>query len=140
REKCHLAAEQVQGPVMVEDTGLCFNALGGLPGPYIKWFLDGTGHDGLNGILEGFQDKTAYAQCVFAFSAGPGKEVKIFDGRTAGSIVPPRGPTNFGWDPIFQPEGRDVTYAEMAKEDKNAISHRGRALAMLKVQSWAGCS
>ncbi|CAM9488575.1 unnamed protein product [Ectocarpus sp. 12 AP-2014] len=132
REKCRLAAEQVQGPVMVEDTGLCFNALGGLPGPYIKWFLDGTGHDGLNGILEGFQDKTAYAQCVFAFSAGPGKEVKIFDGRTAGSIVPPRGPTNFGWDPIFQPEGRDVTYAEMAKEDKNAISHRGRALGMLK--------
>ncbi|CAN0336485.1 unnamed protein product, partial [Ectocarpus sp. 8 AP-2014] len=123
---------KVQGPVMVEDTGLCFNALGGLPGPYIKWFLDGTGHDGLNGILEGFQDKTAYAQCVFAFSAGPGKEVKIFDGRTAGSIVPPRGPTNFGWDPIFQPEGRDVTYAEMAKEDKNAISHRGRALGMLK--------
>eukprot|EP00903_Cladosiphon_okamuranus_P012851 g12008.t2 len=132
REKCRLAAEQVQGAVMVEDTGLCFNALGGLPGPYIKWFMDGTGHEGLNSILAGFSDKTAYAQCVFAFCAGPGKEVKIFDGRTAGSIVPARGPTNFGWDPVFQPEGRDVTYAEMPKEDKNAISHRGRALGMLK--------
>ncbi|CAN0029919.1 unnamed protein product [Pylaiella littoralis] len=132
REKCRLAAEQVQGPVMVEDTGLCFSALGGLPGPYIKWFLDGTGHEGLNSILAGFDDKTAYAQCVFAFCAGPGKEVKIFDGRTAGSIVPARGPTDFGWDPVFQPEGRDLTYAEMDKADKNVISHRGRALGMLK--------
>lgn len=58
---------------------------------------------------------------------------QIFDGRTAGSIVPPRGPTDFGWDPVFQPEGRDVTYAEMPKAEKNAISHRGRALGMLKV-------
>ena len=62
---------------MVEDTGLCFNALGGLPGPYIKWFLEGLGHDGLNTLLGGFQDKTAYAQCVFAFCAGPGHEVKV---------------------------------------------------------------
>lgn len=58
---------------------------------------------------------------------------QVFDGRTAGSIVPARGPTNFGWDPVFQPEGRDVTYAEMPKEEKNAISHRGGALGMLKV-------
>ncbi|CAN0358453.1 unnamed protein product, partial [Laminaria digitata] len=132
REKCRLAAEQVGGPVMVEDTGLCFNALGGLPGPYIKWFLEGLGHDGLNTLLGGFQDKTAYAQCVFAFCAGPGHEVKIFDGRTHGSIVPPRGPTNFGWDPVFEPAGRDLTYAQMDKDDKNEISHRGRALGMLK--------
>lgn len=62
---------------MVEDTCLCFNALGGLPGPYIKWFLEGLGHKGLNKMLAGFEDKTAYAQCVFAFSAGPGKDIKV---------------------------------------------------------------
>ena len=45
----------------------------------------------------------------------------------------PRGPTNFGWDPIFEPAGRDLTYAQMDKDDKNEISHRGRALGMLKV-------
>ncbi|KAL0433060.1 UNVERIFIED_CONTAM: Inosine triphosphate pyrophosphatase [Sesamum latifolium] len=44
-------------------------------------------------------------------------------------IVPPRGPNDFGWDPIFQPDGYDKTYAEMAKEEKNKISHRYRALA-----------
>jgi hypothetical protein len=55
---------------MVEDTSLCFNAMGGLPGPYIKWFLKKLGHDGLNRMLAGFEDKTAYAQCIFAYSAG----------------------------------------------------------------------
>lgn len=47
-------AAQVGGPVMVEDTSLCYNALGGMPGPYIKWFLDKLGHEGLNKILAGY--------------------------------------------------------------------------------------
>ena len=51
-EKCKRAAQQVGGPVMVEDTSLCFNALGGLPGVYIKWFLEKTGHVGLNNLLD----------------------------------------------------------------------------------------
>ena len=55
---------------MVEDTSLCFNAYGGLPGPYIKWFLKNLGHEGLNTMLAGFQDKSAYAQCIFAYSPG----------------------------------------------------------------------
>lgn len=70
KEKCRLAAEQVGGAVMVEDTSLCFNAMGGLPGPYIKWFLQKLGHDGLNRMLAGFEDKTGYAQCIFAYSPG----------------------------------------------------------------------
>eukprot|EP00611_Tribonema_gayanum_P018965 TRINITY_DN3230_c1_g1_i1.p2 TRINITY_DN3230_c1_g1~~TRINITY_DN3230_c1_g1_i1.p2 ORF type:complete len:296 (+),score=116.66 TRINITY_DN3230_c1_g1_i1:71-889(+) len=132
REKCRIAAARTGGAVMVEDTGLCFTALQGLPGPYIKWFLDKCGHDGLNSMLQGFDDHGAYAQCTFAFCAGPGQQVHIFDGRTAGRIVPPRGPPDFGWDPIFEPEGRGETYAEMAKEEKNMISHRFRALDQLR--------
>lgn len=54
--------------------------------------------------------------------------------------MPARGPTDFGWDPVFQPEGLDLTYAEMAKADKNVISHRGRALGMLKVWLLVLCS
>lgn len=64
------AGAQVGGAVMVEDTSLCFNACGGLPGPYIKWFLAKLGHDGLNRMLVGFEDKSAYAQCIFAFTPG----------------------------------------------------------------------
>merc|ERR1719444_382491 len=119
-EKCKAAAKEVNGPVMCEDTCLCFNALKGLPGPYIKWFLEKLGHDGLNNLLAGYEDKSAYAQCIFALSAGPGCKVHVFDGRTEGKIVPARGPTDFGWDPVFEPdEGGGLTYAEMAKADKN---------------------
>ncbi len=46
--------------------------------------------------------------------------------------MPARGPNNFGWDPIFQPDGYTTTFAEMDKEEKNKISHRSRALAALK--------
>ena len=87
REKCRLAASVVGGPVMVEDTCLCFNALKGLPGPYIKWFLQKLGHDGLNKMLVGFKDDSAYALCTFAFSKGPGEEPIVFSGRTNGRIV-----------------------------------------------------
>lgn len=132
KEKCRLAAIQVKGPVMVEDTSLCYNALGGLPGVYIKWFLDKTGHEGLNNLLAAYTDKSAYAQTVFAFSMGPAHEPVVFAGRTDGTIVPARGPLDFGWDPIFQPDGFDQTYAEMTKEVKNSISHRFRSLEVLR--------
>eukprot|EP00181_Compsopogon_caeruleus_P003484 CAMPEP_0184680878 /NCGR_PEP_ID=MMETSP0312-20130426/3807_1 /TAXON_ID=31354 /ORGANISM="Compsopogon coeruleus, Strain SAG 36.94" /LENGTH=226 /DNA_ID=CAMNT_0027131307 /DNA_START=150 /DNA_END=830 /DNA_ORIENTATION=- len=137
REKCRLAAREVGGPVLVEDTSLCFNALGGMPGPYIKWFLDKVGLDGLPCMLKGFDDDSAYAQCIFAFSGfGPvaveGSTPMVFVGRTPGRIVPPRGPRNFGWDPVFIPDGFDQTYAEMDLVVKNSISHRSRALAKLR--------
>ncbi|KAF5879616.1 putative inosine triphosphate pyrophosphatase protein [Botrytis fragariae] len=129
-DKCRRAAEIIQGPVLVEDTCLCFNALKELPGPYIKWFMDKLGHDGLNNMLVGFSDKSAQAVCTFAYSKGPGHEPIIFQGRTDGKIVPARGPAAFGWDPIFEYEGQ--TYAEMEKVEKNKISHRFRALEKLK--------
>lgn len=142
QEKCKLAAKYLSSEmqdkclVMVEDTSLCFNALNGLPGVYIKWFLHGIGHDGLNKMLVGFDDKSGYAQCVFSLCAThtdlSEHPIKTFVGRTPGQIVPARGPLNFGWDPIFQPdEGNGKTYAEMDKTKKNIISHRGRALSSL---------
>jgi len=143
-EKCKLAAERLtaQYPnekmlVMVEDTSLCFNALNGLPGVYIKWFLHGVGGEGLNKMLVGFDDKSGYAQCVFSLCATHtdlnATPPVTFVGRTQGLIVPPRGDNAFGWDPIFQPnEANNQTYAEMEKDAKNMISHRGRALAKLR--------
>lgn len=131
-QKCQEAAKQIQGPVIVEDTCLCFKALGGLPGPYIKWFLEKLKPEGLYKLLAGFEDKSAYALCTFAFSTGnPGDPVKLFKGQTHGHIVDPRGPRDFGWDPCFQPEGYDQTYAELPKSVKNSISHRYKALKAL---------
>eukprot|EP00238_Polyblepharides_amylifera_P014104 CAMPEP_0196579802 /NCGR_PEP_ID=MMETSP1081-20130531/24840_1 /TAXON_ID=36882 /ORGANISM="Pyramimonas amylifera, Strain CCMP720" /LENGTH=197 /DNA_ID=CAMNT_0041899495 /DNA_START=166 /DNA_END=759 /DNA_ORIENTATION=+ len=122
------AASRTGCGVVVEDTSLCFNALGGLPGPYVKWFLGNVGPGGLEKMLKGFEDKTAYAQCIFAYCSGPGAETLVFVGQTPGRIVEPRGPTDFGWDPIFEPDGFDQTYAEMDKTIKNTISHRYKAL------------
>mmetsp|Transcript_17258 Transcript_17258/g.38297 ORF Transcript_17258/g.38297 Transcript_17258/m.38297 type:complete len:243 (-) Transcript_17258:371-1099(-) len=58
RSKCRQAVNICQGPVIVEDTSLCFNALNGLPGPYIKWFYEAVGNEGLAKMLEGYEDKT----------------------------------------------------------------------------------
>lgn len=97
REKCLLAAAEVKGPVIVEDTSLCFNALGGLPGVYIKWFLEKLGHEGLNNLILAYEDKSAYAQCIFSFSNGSTTETPLlFVGRIPGKIVPARGPKSFG--------------------------------------------
>ncbi|CAD6185750.1 unnamed protein product [Caenorhabditis auriculariae] len=80
----------------------------------------------------GFEDKTAYAQCVFAYTEGVDEPVHVFSGKCAGKIVEPRGPANFGWDPCFQPDGFNETFAEMDSGIKNGISHRSKALAELQ--------
>ncbi|KAK5109427.1 hypothetical protein LTR62_006986 [Meristemomyces frigidus] len=99
---------------------------------YRKWFLKALGVQQFHRLLAGFEDKSAQAVCTFAYCEGLGHEPIIFQGRTDGHIVPARGPTNFGWDACFEYEGQ--TYAEMPKEQKNKISHRGRALA--KLTAW----
>uniref|UniRef100_A0A8L2QG09 Inosine triphosphate pyrophosphatase n=1 Tax=Rattus norvegicus TaxID=10116 RepID=A0A8L2QG09_RAT len=138
-QKCQEAARQVQGPVLVEDTCLCFNALGGLPGPYIQCGFTEPHYvpAGLYQLLAGFEDKSAYALCTFALSTGdPSQPVLLFRGKTPGQIVMPRGSRDFGWDPCFQPDGYEQTYAEMPKAEKNTISHRFRAL--FKLQEYFG--
>jgi inosine triphosphate pyrophosphatase len=124
-------------------------------------------------MLDGFPTRAAWALCTFAYSAGPGTEPILFEGRTDGKIVPARGPPKFGWDPVFEAEDTGLTYvssfgtvkvpadrptsladgktwavipsfmffvvfcflysyAEMESKQKNAISHRGRALEKLR--------
>ncbi|PVU92248.1 hypothetical protein BB561_003953 [Smittium simulii] len=131
-KKCQAAAEVVQAAVIVEDTSLCFEAFNGLPGAYVKWFLKEIGPKGLCDMLAATENKKAYARCTFAYSGGPGEKVVLFTGITKGNIVEPRGPTNFGWDPIFQPNEFDQTYAEMSTEVKNSISHRYKAAMQLQ--------
>lgn len=131
-KKCQEAARTLKTPVLVEDTSLCFNALKGLPGPYIKWFLEKLKPEGLVKLLTGWEDKSAEAICTFAYCSGDCEDVILFQGITKGTVVYPRGPRDFGWDPIFQPDGYDKTYAELPKEVKNSISHRYKALDKLR--------
>jgi inosine triphosphate pyrophosphatase len=141
-EKCQFASEQIDGPVIIEDTSLCYNALGGLPGPYVKWFLDKTGLNGLYNLLLGYEDKSAYAQTIFAYTEGKGFPIHLFIGKLNGKIVRSRGNLGFGWDPIFQPNILDddntfnkpniLTFGQMTPDKKNSISHRYLALQKVK--------
>ena len=129
RAKAEHAYALLKKPVFVDDTGLAFNALHGMPGIYIKHFLDALGHEKLVRILADFDDKTAQAMCIIGYCDG--KETKTFSGSVSGTIVMPRvmeGTFAHGWDPIFQPEGYTKTYGELPPEEKNAISHRRQAL------------
>lgn len=101
-------------------------------GPYIKWFLDKLGAEGLHKLLAGWDDKSAKAICTLAYAEDENSDVLLFRGETYGQIVFPRGTREFGWDPCFQPNGYELTYAELPKEEKNKISHRSLAVVELK--------
>jgi inosine triphosphate pyrophosphatase len=133
QEKCRIAAQHVNGAVITEDTALCFTALHGLPGPYINFFLESCGVDGLHKMIEAYDDKTAYAQTVVCFCIRPGHEPVVFEGRTHGTIVAPRGTVALDWDAIFEPaEGGGKAFAEMKNNERDALSHRGQALVQLR--------
>jgi inosine triphosphate pyrophosphatase len=124
-------------PYIVEDVSLEINALGKFPGPYIKWFLKALTLANIYKIVSVFDDHSAQAICTLAVKESQDAQPVVFEGIVKGTIVAPRGTTNFGWDPIFEPIGQDAnvlvkTFAEMSKDEKNKISHRCAALTQLK--------
>ena len=131
RHKAEQAYSILKCPVMVEDSGLVFHAWNGLPGALVKWFEETVSCDGMLKMLEGFDDRGATAICCFAVYDG--KDMKITRGEVNGTLSSnTRGSNGFGWDVIFIPEGYEETYGEMAAKEKNAISHRKRALDKLR--------
>ncbi|ELY76413.1 XTP/dITP diphosphatase [Natrinema pallidum] len=121
------AFEQLGGdePVLVDDAGLFVDALGGFPGPYSAYVEDTVGVERLWRLAEAEENRRATFRTVLAYADEDGTET--FAGSVAGTLVAPRGEGGFGYDPIFEYNG--TTMAEMSTAEKNAISHRGRALA-----------
>ncbi|KAH0793900.1 Inosine triphosphate pyrophosphatase [Histomonas meleagridis] len=130
--KAKEAAKRLQGPALVDDTALHFHALGGLPGAYIRAFVEKLTPEKLTKLLAGFEDKSATVTCSMGYCAGPDAEPIVFTGSVEGTIVEPRGTGGFGFDPIFLPNGSDLTYAELPEGAKNHLSHRYLALTKLK--------
>ncbi|KKQ35740.1 MAG: Ham1 family protein [Candidatus Nomurabacteria bacterium GW2011_GWB1_37_5] len=130
-EKLHEAFHHHSGEFIVEDTSLYLSCLNGLPGPLIKWFMQTIGNEGIARIAEKFENAEAEARTIIGYAKNK-EEIKYFEGVIKGKIVKPRGETKFGWDPIFQPDGYDKTFAEMKAEEKNNISMRRLALEKLK--------
>ena len=119
-----------------DDTGLEVEALSGAPGVHSARFAPGTDHDSkanmtyLLSLLEGKENRKARFRTVIALIAG--KEETLLDGIVEGEILKsPQGNSGFGYDPVFKPNESDRTFAQMTAEEKNAISHRGRATSKL---------
>jgi XTP/dITP diphosphohydrolase len=137
--KARAAAEASGMIALADDSGLSVTALDGAPGIYsARWA--GPTHDftmamaKLEERLEATEtnDRSAWFTCALAL-AWPGAAAVVVEGRVDGLLrFPPRGDKGFGYDPIFQPEGLDRSFGEMAADEKTTLSHRSRAFEKLK--------
>jgi non-canonical purine NTP pyrophosphatase (RdgB/HAM1 family) len=125
--------------VAADDSGLEVDALAGAPGIFSARYAveHATDEQNIDKLLANLRDvppekRSARFRCAIAL-ARHGNVIETFDGAVEGTIVDlPRGQNGFGYDPIFMPAGCGRTFAEMSDEEKNAISHRGKAIAALR--------
>jgi XTP/dITP diphosphohydrolase len=136
--KARAIAKATGLPAVADDSGLCVDALNGMPGVLSARWAGGHGDDDANldlvlGQISDVPDRrrTASFQCAAAVALPDGTE-RVVEGSVEGTLLRARrGGNGFGYDPIFVPLGHDVTTAEMSAEEKDAISHRGQAMRAL---------
>lgn len=126
RHKVRQAYEILGKPVVVEDVSGGLDAWNGLPGPFVKFFIERLGKDALYQL--GGEGAGMTVTCTVGYFDGT-NEI-IVDGTLHGTVVKPRG-DSFGFDIVFQPNGHTKTYAEMTGAEKDAISHRHLAVDKL---------
>ena len=136
--KAHAVAAATGLPAVADDSGLCVAVLGGSPGVFSARWAGRHGDDraNLELLLAQIADvpddrRDAWFSCAAALALPDGRE-HVAEGRLDGVVVrAPRGDNGFGYDPVFVPEGGTRTTAELGDGEKDAISHRGRALRAL---------
>ena len=138
--KARAIARFTRLPAVADDSGICVSVLNDMPGPFSAIWSGRHGDDeaNLNVLLGQLADvppdrRAAHFTCVAALVIpGPGGTERVVEGQLDGRLTQaPRGENGFGYDPVFVPDGDDRTTAEMAPEEKDAISHRGRAFRAL---------
>ena len=138
RIKAQAARAATGLPALADDSGLEVDGLGGLPGVWTADWAEGPGGRDFLRAMTRVRDElvargvsapwTARFRCTLVLAAPEGE--RVFEGAVEGELVwPVRGALGHGFDPMFVPEGRGLTFAQMTAAEKNAISHRGRALA-----------
>lgn len=138
-EKAHAVAQALGVPAIADDSGIEIDALGGAPGPRSARYAGegATDAQNLQALVRGLRGvpgggRTARYRCVAAIAWPDGRE-RHAEGVCEGTLAArPRGEGGFGYDPIFVPEGWDRTMAELTEEEKDRISHRGRAFRALR--------
>ena len=122
-------------PALADDSGICVTVLGGAPGIYAAdWAETGQGRDfnmamqKVHDKLGDTEDRSAWFEIALAL-VFPNEQEEVFTGTVQGHLIwPPRGDKGMGYDPMFVAEGMDKSFAEIQPEQKNAISHRARAV------------
>ncbi len=128
--KVRQAYEKIKKPVIVEDVSLEFSALGGLPGPFIKFFVEKVPFEIICSMIAG-QTRKATARCVFGYFDG--KDLELFEGGLDGEIAEtPSGENGYGWDKIFIPQGYKITRASLNQEDNQKTYLQIKPFAKLK--------
>jgi XTP/dITP diphosphohydrolase len=136
--KAHAVAAAIGLPAVADDSGLCVGVLGGSPGVFSARWSGRHGDDraNLELLLAQISDvpddrRAGWFMCAAALALPDGRE-HVAEGRLNGTVVrAPRGSNGFGYDPVFVPEGESRTTSELTDAEKDAISHRGRALRAL---------
>ena len=141
RIKAHAAAQATGLPALADDSGLEVTALDGAPGVYTAdWAETPNGRDFVAAmekthaalLSKGAPQPWQARFCCTLVLAWPDGHDEVFEGHAPGTLVwPRRGQDGHGYDPMFQPQGEARTFAEMRAEEKNALSHRGAAIARL---------
>jgi XTP/dITP diphosphohydrolase len=139
--KAHAVAQATGLPAIADDSGLAVDVLGGSPGVFSARWSGRHGDDraNLELLLAQLGDvpdehRQAHFACAAAFARPDGKE-HVVHGRLSGTLIRvPRGGNGFGYDPILVPDGDTRTCAELTADEKNAISHRGRAFRALAAE------
>ena len=113
--KVRQAYEKIKKPVIVEDVALEFSSLSGLPGPFIRFFIDKVPFDTICSMIDG-KNRDATARCVFGYFDG--QNLELFEGSMVGQIAKtPSGTRGYGWDKIFIPQGYSETRASLNEEE-----------------------
>ncbi len=120
-------SSRIQGDFIIDDSGLHIHALNDFPGVYSAYVFQTLGNEGILKLMEGVEDRRATFKTVIGlrYHGENFKFVGLCHGSIAKSI---RGTAGFGYDPIFIPENEERTFGEMSMEEKNRISHRGKAI------------
>ena len=141
--KAREAADLSGLPALADDSGLCVDALHGAPGIFsARWAEDEigerNGHRAMERVWREIEatgpdaSRDAHFACALAIAWPNDGQAENFEGRVDGTLVwPPRGDRGFGYDPLFVPAGRDVTFGEMDPAEKHQISHRADAFRKL---------
>lgn len=135
--KARAAAVALNLPALADDSGLCVDALGGAPGIYSARYAGGHGDDKANRQkllkeLSGVKQRDARFCCAIALCFPHGKEI-VVTGETCGEILyEEQGENGFGYDSLFFSDDLQKSFGRAGAEEKNAVSHRGRALCALK--------